>query len=159
VWTGTNLDGTKTANTAGDWHNPLAAATVGNIDYVNKNWINYGTVGGNSAERLYGISPPIPYQGVGDFNRDGHVDAKDIKPMELALTNLDLYESTYGVSPVNFPGFSDVNGDGQFTNADLQTLLDLLNSGGGSRNSVPEPSTLVLAVLLASAGLLLRYRR
>ncbi len=34
-------------------------------------------------------------------------------------------------------------------NADLQALLNLLKSGGGSNNPVPEPSTLVLAVLAA----------
>jgi hypothetical protein len=39
-----------------------------------------------------------------------------------------------------------VNGDHLFTNADLQALLNLLKSGGGS-TSVPEPSALVLTAL------------
>jgi hypothetical protein len=34
-------------------------------------------------------------------------------------------------------------------NADLQALINLLQSGGGSTNPVPEPSTFVLAVLAA----------
>ncbi len=38
----------------------------------------------------------------------------------------------------------DVNGDGKFTNADLQSLLIDLKNGGGSADSVPEPASIVL---------------
>jgi hypothetical protein len=88
---------------------------------------------------------------LGDFNRDGHVDATDIQAMELALTSFSTYESTFSVSPVEFPSFSDLNGDSKFNNADLQALLDLLKSGGGSTDSVPEPVSWILASLAFAA--------
>ena len=87
----------------------------------------------------------------GDFDRNGHVDASDILPAMKALTNSAGYESQYGVSPANLPIIGDLNGDGTFTNADLQFLLTTLISGGGSSNPVPEPSTLPLF----ASGLLL----
>jgi hypothetical protein len=85
----------------------------------------------------------------GDFNRDGHVDAADISAMELALTNPSAYISTYapGITDQELSQIEDVNGDGSFNNADLQALLTDLQSGGGTTDSVPEPSTIVLAAL------------
>jgi glucose/arabinose dehydrogenase len=83
----------------------------------------------------------------GDFNRDGHVDAADIVPAMKALTNPVGYEAQYGVPPADLPIIGDVNGDTNFNNADLQYLLTTLKSGGGSNDSVPEPSTFVLVVL------------
>ena len=94
----------------------------------------------------------------GDFNRDGHVDAMDLRAMELAATNLSLYESTYGVSPTDFSGFSDINGDGNFTNADLQAFLNYLKSGGGSTDSVPEPASIFL-LALGTLAIAFRHRK
>jgi hypothetical protein len=93
------------------------------------------------------VSSLIP----GDFNRDNHVDASDIQPMMQALTNLNGYKSTYDPSLTDpqLLLIADVNGDGKFTNADLQYLINTLKSGGGSTGSVPEPSTFVLAILVA----------
>ena len=70
----------------------------------------------------------------GDMNLDHHVDAADILPMEQALTNLSGYKATYvpGITDSHLALIDDVDGDGIFTNADLQTLLNDLNSGGGS---------------------------
>jgi len=50
----------------------------------------------------------------------------------------------------------DINGDGVVNNADLQALLSLLQSGGGSNAAVPEPASLVL---LAAGSLMLMWRR
>ncbi|HZZ29472.1 MAG TPA: dockerin type I domain-containing protein [Pirellulales bacterium] len=89
----------------------------------------------------------------GDFNRDGHVDAADILPMETALTDAADYETTKGLNASQLLLIGDVNGDGKFNNTDVQAFLNLLQSGGGSNDPVPEPSSLVLA-MLAVVGML-----
>ena len=81
----------------------------------------------------------------GDFNRDGHVDAADILPMQQALTNLSNFKSAHSaLSDAQLLDIEDVNGDGKVTNADLQDLLDTLKSGGGSTDPVPEPASLAM---------------
>jgi hypothetical protein len=94
----------------------------------------------------------------GDFNRDGHVDAADILAMQQALTDLHGYEQTHGgLSDSQVSTMGDLNNDGKFTNADLQTFLIDLKSGGGSADPVPEPAALLLGavggVLLAASRL------
>jgi hypothetical protein len=86
----------------------------------------------------------------GDMNRDGHITSADILPMMQALTNPQGYESTYGVNAADLQLIGDTSGDSVFTNSDLQSLLNLLKSGGGTADSVPEPASWVL-VLLAVA--------
>jgi hypothetical protein len=84
----------------------------------------------------------------GDFNRDGSVTSADIPAMLAALTNLDTYKATYSLSDANLAAIGDLNGSGGVTNADIQPLLDLVSlSGGGSLQTVPEPSTIMLAAL------------
>jgi glucose/arabinose dehydrogenase len=94
----------------------------------------------------------------GDFNRDGHVDARDISALEQALTNLSAYKSQYGVTDAELLQINQLPGESTNTlnNSDLQALLDYLKAGGGS-TSVPEPSTFVLAVL--AFGLVIVGRR
>ena len=94
----------------------------------------------------------------GDFNRDDHVDASDIAPMIEALVDPSDYKTTYdpNLSDDQMQLIGDVDGDGQFTNGDLQALLDLINSGGGSTDPVPEPASLVL---LAFGALFMLSRR
>ncbi len=87
---------------------------------------------------------------LGDFNNDGHVDAKDIAAMQAALTNTAGYEanptglSGQTLSAQDMLTIGDVNGDGKFNNADLQALILDLKSGKGSVATVPEPTSLVL---------------
>jgi hypothetical protein len=84
----------------------------------------------------------------GDFNRDGHVDAADIPAMEQALANVDAFEAANStLSSADLLSIEDVNRDGKFTNADLQSLLSDLESGGGSNDPVPEPASWILAFL------------
>jgi hypothetical protein len=65
-----------------------------------------------------------------------------------ALTDLSAYKAVTGISdPTWLALIDDVNGDGTFTYTDLQALLNLLKSGGGSANSIPEPSAFFLAAL------------
>src|SRR5262249_53993272 len=84
---------------------------------------------------------------LGDFNRDGHVDDADVVAVEQALINLPAYEISKELNNTEFLQIGDINGDGKFSNTDLQSLLTLLKSGGGSANSVPEPSTFMLTAL------------
>jgi hypothetical protein len=95
---------------------------------VNNPIFGYGISAKTSADLFTEIVP-------GDFNQDGHVNAGDIMPAMQALTNPNAYMNTYGVSSSNLPGIGDVNGDGNFNNADLQKLLNLLKSGGGSASA------------------------
>ena len=89
----------------------------------------------------------------GDMNLDHHVNAADILPMEQALTNLNGYKATYvpGITDPHLALIDDVDGDGSFTNADLQMLLVDLKNGGGSSDSVPEPPTIGLLALATLA--------
>ncbi len=85
----------------------------------------------------------------GDFNRDQQVTAADIPAMLVALTDLNAYENSNGLSDTQLLAIGDLNNSGTLTNADMQSLLDLIanNSGSGSVSSVPEPSSPALFVL------------
>ncbi len=97
----------------------------------------------------------------GDYNNDGHVDAKDIGALQLALANIDLYESTYGVSNSDLTQIEALpgRGTGNLNNADLQGLINYLQAGNGSLSAVPEPSTLLLSALAFGFGLVLLRQR
>jgi hypothetical protein len=92
----------------------------------------------------------------GDMNNDGFVDVNDIKAMELALTDPTAYQNTYfngnpNYTPSDRALLGDVNGDGAFSNADLQALITEVLAGGDDVSAVPEPASLVLLGLAASA--------
>jgi uncharacterized repeat protein (TIGR03803 family) len=115
----------------------------------------YGTTntgGANDDGTVFELSPVRP----GDFNLDSHIDPADIPAMEQALANMSTYQTANGLSAAQLLAIGDINGDGVVNNADLQALLDLLNSGGGSSNSVPEPPSIVL---LGIGALAIAYRR
>jgi hypothetical protein len=96
----------------------------------------------------------------GDFNFDGQVDAADIQAMESALANLSGFQSANNLSDAQLDAIADVNGDGVINNADLQSLLTVLQSEGGpSMASVPEPSAFALSSLLLVAIGFHIYRR
>jgi hypothetical protein len=108
---------------------------------------------GNTVSSVF-INGTLTVVAPGDFNRDLHVDASDILPMMQALTNPAAYETTHGnLTNAQLTVLGDVNNDGKFNNADLQSLLTLLKTGGGSINSVPEPSSLILLALAIPAAL------
>jgi sulfatase modifying factor 1 len=113
--------------------------------------------GGGSLTNWIGFrvaSAPDPITEVlGDFNQDGHTTTADISSMMKAFANFDFYMHANGLSNADMLAIADVNGDGAINNADLQALLDLLKTGGGSTDPVPEPSTLVLA-FFACVGLM-----
>jgi sugar lactone lactonase YvrE len=84
---------------------------------------------------------------LGDFNRDGHVNYADVAVMLNFLTNMNAYKTALQYSDNELLLIGDLNGDDKVTNADLQSLLDLLKSGGGSLSTVPEPSSMALALV------------
>jgi hypothetical protein len=99
----------------------------------------------------------------GDMNNDGHVNAADIKAMQLALTNPSLYQTTYFNGNTNYVAsdlatLGDMNGDGQFTGADVQALLNTIKAGHGSVTSVPEPASILLLALAIPATFVARRR-
>ncbi len=101
------------------------------------------TLGPDLVDSYLSFSELQVFEAAGDFNRDGHINAADISQMELALTNPSAYKSLHpDLSDQDLAAIEDVNGDGKFTIADLQDLLIILKSGGGSNASVPEPSTI-----------------
>ena len=91
---------------------------------------------------------PLP----GDFNLDGHVNAADIPAMLAALTNVNNYKTMNGLSDSNVLTIGDIDHSGSVTNADVQALLNVLKSGGGSVDAVSEPASIVL-VAIALPGL------
>jgi hypothetical protein len=76
----------------------------------------------------------------GDFDRDGARTTADLAAMLRALTNLDDYRASHGgMSPEDLLAIGDLDGDGQLTNRDIQSLLNRLAqesaSGSGSASS------------------------
>ena len=93
---------------------------------------------------------------LGDFNRDGHVNATDIPVMLSILSDLNPYKNILQYTHSQLLSIEDINGDGKFTNADVQALLNYLKAGGGSVASVPEPNAIIYSTfsLLALVGLI-----
>jgi hypothetical protein len=87
---------------------------------------------------------------LGDFNFDGHVNAADIPAILTALTDLAKFKANNTLTDARLVAIGDLDGSGAFNNADIQALLNLLKSGGGSVVAVPEPA----AVWLAGLGML-----
>ena len=84
---------------------------------------------------------------LGDFNFDKHVDAADIPAMLAALTDLNTFKARNGLGESDLASIGDIDGSGSVNNADINALIGLLRSGGGSLAAVPEPTSIVLMVL------------
>ena len=94
----------------------------------------------------------------GDFNRDGHVNAADILAMLSALSDLNAYKTTKGLTDPNLLVIGNLNGSGALTNADLSALIGLLRSGGGSLATVSKPASIWL-LAFALPGLAFAFVR
>lgn len=94
----------------------------------------------------------------GDFSRDGHVNAADIKAMMAAMANLPSYEIANGLDNSQLLLIGDLNADGIISGADLQKLLNKVKTGGGSEEAVPEPASWVLLFFSATALIVCRQK-
>ncbi|MEX0887166.1 MAG: hypothetical protein WD009_12090 [Phycisphaeraceae bacterium] len=89
---------------------------------------------------------------LGDMNGDGVVDAVDVAPFVLALTNPLAYDAQFGLDPLEV---GDINMDAAFDATDVAPFVQLLVGGGSA--SVPEPGG--LAITGFGALMMLRGRR
>jgi len=94
----------------------------------------------------------------GDFDRNGQTNIADIAEMLKALCDLPAYKTNRGLTDAGLLAIGDLNNSGAVTNADIQNLLNLL-SGSGSIQTVPEPSSILLAVMASFEAALLLARR
>jgi len=88
--------------------------------------------------------------GTGDFDQNGKTELADVATMVTALTDLNAYKAAHNnLTDAQLLAIGDVDADGKVTNADLQKLLGVLASGTGtgSLTAVPEPMSVVLAVI------------
>ncbi|HTQ40127.1 MAG TPA: dockerin type I repeat-containing protein [Pirellulales bacterium] len=94
-----------------------------------------------------------------DFNADGVISAADVVEMEQALANPQAFEAQNDLTSDDLLALGDVNGDGKFNGADLQALLAILKTGGGSAAApIPEPAGFTLFVLAVSGWCIIRRR-
>ncbi len=100
----------------------------------------------------------------GDLNGDAMVDIEDISPFMLALTNPLNYAAQF--PGIDAEALGDINRDGRFDNADVDSFNVLLGGGPplildtSPGNSAPEPSTIgLLAASLAALAIVCRRRR
>jgi PEP-CTERM motif len=129
---------------------------IGTVDPANDTHFVSGV--GNTLAATIGTGT-LTVVAPGDFNRDGHVTSTDILAMETALTDLNAYKTTNSLDNAGLVAIGDLSGDHAVTNADLQSLVTLLKSGGGSLAAVPEPASWLLMSLAALGGLMLFRRR
>ncbi len=100
--------------------------------------------------RILGTGEVIPVlSGLkGDYNQDGFLTAADLPAALQALTDLNVYKSSYAMLSSDLEAVGDFTGDHLVTNRDIQGLLDaLITAGAGSVAAVPEPASFWLGGL------------
>ena len=113
--------------------------------------------GGNPV--LYKIDALAHLTPFPDFNYDGAITVADLAPMMAAMGSPQTFMAANNLSSDDFLSMGDLNGDGKVDNSDVQGLIAMLASGGGSASlaAVPEPSAICL--LAAGAIIMLNTRR
>ena len=88
----------------------------------------------------------------GDFTLDGHVNGADVSAMLTALADLNAFKTSHSLSAADLLAVGDVNHNGSVTNADLQSLLSLLVSGGGSGANKSDKSSSISSTSAGADG-------
>jgi hypothetical protein len=94
----------------------------------------------------------------GDFDLDGVLTNSDLSAMLGALTNLNTYRVSKGMSTSDLLAVGDLNRDGVVSNFDIQSLINTITAGAGSIASVPEPASIVLLAIATMAIMMIRGR-
>jgi hypothetical protein len=106
-----------------------------------------------------------------DMNGDGNVNGLDVTPFVQVVANLALYQAAFpgldGVGRGNINGDADANGLDVTPFVTCVTMVGCPGSGGGSgggggvaASAVPEPGSILLALIGAAAlGFVRRGRR
>ncbi|MFV2069487.1 MAG: hypothetical protein ACC645_21185, partial [Pirellulales bacterium] len=99
----------------------------------------------------------------GDLDLDGDVDFDDIGDFVIGINDPAGYEATHGVPPW---GSGDTDGDGDFDFDDIPGFVELLGGEGplaavaeSSVQTIPEPTSAVLAILALAGFCSLTFRR
>ena len=85
-----------------------------------------GPGSGQDGEVRYARSTTPVAPGLGDLNCDGVLDAFDIDPFVLALTDPDGYAVAYPDCDINN---ADINGDGTIDAFDIDPFVEILTGG------------------------------
>ena len=67
----------------------------------------------------------VVFEVLGDWDQNGSLTEDDIDAMLDALTDLNAYRSSHGLSTDELLCLGDINASGAITNADIQSMLDL----------------------------------
>ena len=139
-WTETLVGGTSRTVSGGSWYPDALApptSTHANLNAFSPTLYGH-TIGFRVASLPNYDSVP------GDINRDGNINAADIKAMEDFLVAIPEYKLAKGFNDFQLNALADLNGDGTVTNADLQKLIANLLAGVGTGSPVPEPTSFCL---------------
>jgi hypothetical protein len=126
---------------------PLASDLANVLDFRLLSSASPATMGDVIAQGVFYVDNirAVPAPAPGDFNRDGALSITDLQAMLKAMTDLNMWKSSYDASDADLLAIGDLDHSGAVTNRDVQGLLNLLASqGGGTTAAVPEPSSLIL---------------
>lgn len=147
--------GQKWVNLMNAFTTPTQSVSVGADGSINFNGF-YGeyalTYNGNTYATVDFEKNAAPVIWIkGDYNLDGKLTNTDIQALISALTNLNLYQSTKGMSNEEYLAICDINGDGLVTTKDVQSLMNLLagvpSATPPAISGVPEPSSFLLTAI------------